>query len=160
MATDWDYVDTDRFGYPVDLEELEMDRAEYDAVGEIEFNMANPLAGIGFKDYVDSDQEEALAEEAQRAAEAEWPRLAESQEHCGKVSPEEKGSNKRRRKQSSPRKWVSNNAGGIVIILVITIIVPSEASTSKHTWMLTMLDGSVTMIVMIVPLVMPLLLLL
>ena len=71
MATDWDYVDTDRFGYPVDLEELEMDRAEYDAVGEIEFNMANPLAGFGFKDDVDSDQEEALAEEAQRAAEAE-----------------------------------------------------------------------------------------
>ena len=118
-----------------------MDRADYDAVGEIEFNMANPLAGWG---DIDSDQEEAAAEEARRVAEVEWPRLAESQEHCGKLSPEERVSNKRRRKKSSPRKWVSNNAGGIVIILVITIMVPSE--TSKHTWMLTMLDGSVVVV--------------
>ena len=45
-----------------------------------------------------------------------------------------------------------------IITPAITIIVPSE--TPKHAWMLTMLDGSLIIIVMIVPLVMPLLLLL
>ena len=103
MAADLEYIES-----LADLKDLEKDRAYYD-VGELEYNMANPLAGW---QNIDRDQEEAAAKEAQRVAEEEWPSLAESQEHRGKLPPEEMVSNKRRRKQSSPRKWVSNNDAG------------------------------------------------
>jgi hypothetical protein len=44
MAADWGYAERGRFGNLVDLEGLERDRADYDAVGEIEFNMPKKSA--------------------------------------------------------------------------------------------------------------------
>ena len=93
MATEWECVPSET---PID------DRAYYDAVDRAYYE-ANPGAAEEFV-RVAEDQEVA-AQEAQRVAEEKWPSLAESQENCGKLSPEERGvSNKQRRKKSSPRK--------------------------------------------------------
>ena len=85
MATDWEYVPSET---PID------DRAYYDAVDRAYYE-ANLGAAEEFARVAGG--QEVAAEEAQRVA-------GESQEHCGKLPPEEKGSNKQRRKKSSPRK--------------------------------------------------------
>lgn len=73
MAADWECVPSET---PID------DRAYYDAVDRAYYE-ANPGAAEEFARVV--EDQEVAAEEARR--------VAESQGHCGKLPPEERGSN-------------------------------------------------------------------